>query len=151
MTKQEEFEEAIKNNKSAKIRLLLADPNVDPSFPIGNGYAILDASENGYFEIVKLLLNDKRINPAIGYNYAISGSSKNGHIEIVKLLLNDKRVDPSQGHSYTIRQAHANGHKNVVELLWKDNRVKNILKNDYIELYDEFIKKDNLIKNIKEF
>jgi len=53
------------------------------------------ASENNYFEIVKLLLADKRVDPSTNNNSAISYASKKGHTEIVKLLLNDKRVDPS--------------------------------------------------------
>ena len=64
-----------------------------------NNYAIGWASENGHFEIVKLLLSDYRVNPSADNNYAIKRASRNGHFEIVKLLLADKRVDPSVLHN----------------------------------------------------
>ena len=49
-------------------------------------------SSNGYIEIVKILLQDNRVDPSDRNNYAIQCAMENGHIEIVKLLLKDKRV-----------------------------------------------------------
>ena len=62
--------------------------------------------ENEYIEMVKLLLDDKRINPAAGNNYgnceftltlctAIQWAAENGQTEVVKHLLDDTRVDPA--------------------------------------------------------
>jgi len=42
--------------------------------------------------VVKLLLQDERVDPSDNNNWAIQMASKNGHIEVVKLLLQDKRV-----------------------------------------------------------
>ena len=50
------------------------------------------ASNNGHLDIVKLLLNDSRVDPSDRNNYAIRIASQYGHTEIVKLLLNDSRV-----------------------------------------------------------
>ena len=46
-------------------------------------------------ERVKLLLNNKKINPSSSNNRAIIISSVHGHIEILKLFLNDNRIDPT--------------------------------------------------------
>ena len=43
--------------------------------------------------MIKLLLDDGRIDPSINNNFAIRIASSNGHFNIVKLLLNDTRVD----------------------------------------------------------
>ena len=64
------------------------------------------AAENGHIEIVKLLLNDKRVNPAANMDQAIGSAAANGHIEIVKLtLLADKRVNPADNNNYALRLA----------------------------------------------
>jgi hypothetical protein len=41
------------------VKLLLADPRVDPS--AGNQYAIVWATENSHLQVVKLLLDDQRV------------------------------------------------------------------------------------------
>ena len=50
------------------------------------------ASNYGHIEIVKLLLNDSRVDPSDKNNEAIRLASEEGHIDIVKLLASDKRV-----------------------------------------------------------
>jgi len=46
----------------------------------------ITASENGYTEVVKLLLADTRANPAVDDNRAIQRASRNVHTEVVELL-----------------------------------------------------------------
>ena len=46
---------ASENGHTEVVKLLLADPRVDPA--AGNNWAIRFASENGHTEIVKLLLD----------------------------------------------------------------------------------------------
>lgn len=87
------------------------------------GSAIFLASENGHSEVVKLLLNDPRVDPSVSYNSAIRFASRNGHSEVVKLLLDDPRVDPSADDNEALRQASQNGHIEVVKLLLADSRV----------------------------
>jgi len=88
--KQNYFKEAILQNHTNTIKILLKDKRVNPADD--DNYAIKRASYNGHLEIVKLLLKDKRVNPADDNNYAIIWASENGHLEIVKLL-KDKRVN----------------------------------------------------------
>ena len=99
----------------------LLKQGVDPSDC--SNYAIREASENGYLEIVEILLQDPRVDPSDCNNYAIGLASENGHKEVVEILLRDSRVDPSDDDNYAIAFASMNGHKKVVELLLKDNRV----------------------------
>jgi len=58
------------------------------------------ACYNGHIEIVKLLLNDERIDIDQVDNELsrtpFSVACQEGYIEIVKLLLNDQRVDINQ-------------------------------------------------------
>jgi ankyrin repeat protein len=116
----EKFIKAVEKNDVKKVKLLIAD-NVDPSTDYN--YAIRLASNNGYTEIVEILLKDKRVNPSTDYNYAIGKASENGYIEIVKLLLADVRVDPSDDANYAIRHASKRGHVEIVKLLLTDSRV----------------------------
>src|SRR3972149_5674914 len=51
-----------------------------------------DASQNGHYNVVKLLLEDKRVNPVDENNLAIQWASEYGHYNIIKLLLGDNRV-----------------------------------------------------------
>ena len=152
MTKQDEFNAAINFSQISKLKLLINDENVDPSY--NNNNAIRFSSENGHTEIVELLLNDKRIDPAYDNNWAIQSAIIDGYISIVELLLADERVDPSDEMNYALLLAldyKQNNIKqnNIFNLLWKDKRIKNTLKNDNLELYNnltrtEIEKKVNL-------
>jgi hypothetical protein len=102
-----------------KLNLELPNGLFDPS--IENNYAIRWASENGYTEIVELLLNDSRVDPSAEDNQAIKLACKFKKIEIVKLLLEDSRVDPSvtddpYHHPLIVSQVMFH-RKEIVELL----------------------------------
>jgi len=103
------------------VKLLLADPRVDPS-EHANG-PIRTASQNGHAEVVKLLLTDKRVDPSVKDNWAIRCASRNGHAKIVDFLLVDKRVNPSTRNNEAIRFASEHGHVGVVGILLADSRV----------------------------
>ncbi len=64
---QKQFNNCIKKNDFKKVKTLI--DKVDPS--ANENWAICVASELGYSKIVKLLLKDKRVNPADNSNYAI--------------------------------------------------------------------------------
>ncbi len=118
----DEFTEAAKTGDTDKVKLLLNDPEVDPS--AHNNWVIRLASRNGNTEVVRLLLNDKRVNPAAENNYAIRWASRNyGRLEVVRLLLADPRVNPAAENNYAIRLASQYGHLEVVKLLLNDPRV----------------------------
>ena len=81
------------------------------------------ASQYGYIDLVKMLLEDKRVNPAANDNFAIRLASRNGYTEVVKVLLADLRVDPCFADNHAIRWASKNGHTEIFKLLLKDSRV----------------------------
>jgi hypothetical protein len=66
--------------------------------------AISLAIDHGHVEVVRLLLNDARVDPSDINNEAIRLASQNGHVEVVKLILNDPRVDPSDINNEAIRR-----------------------------------------------
>ena len=110
-----------------------------------------DYIEKNDINNVKLLLNDKRVNPSDRNNWAIILASKDGYFDIVKLLLEDKRVDPSDHSNYFTKEnsynwaiylAFSNGYFNISNLLWQDQRVKNTLKKDIPDLYNQLVKQD---------
>lgn len=101
--------------------ILSAHPQLCPSFY--RNWAINHACLNGYTEIVRILLEDGRVDPADPYNSPIIFASRNGYHEIVKLLLMDKRVDPADKNNEAIDGAGQYGHIEVVRLLLADWRV----------------------------
>jgi ankyrin repeat protein len=105
------------------LKLVNIDPAIDKRLNGRGKSAIRLASKNGHVEVVKLLLNDPRVDPSAENNYAIRLASENGHVEAVKLLLNDPRVDPSAENNDAIRWASKNGHAEVVKLLLNDPRI----------------------------
>ena len=109
------------NGHTEIVKLLLADPRVDPGD--GKNPAIKWVVFNGYTEIVELLLKDSRVNPADCKNFAIRMASKYGCVNIVKLLLKDSRVDPAADLNI-IKQAALSGNKKMVKLLLKSLKHK---------------------------
>lgn len=94
MTKQEEFEKAIKLNDAEKVAELLKDKNVDPSAK--SDYAFFAAACSGYFETTELLMSKcPEIDPSQFDNYAIYHAYNAKYQNIVSLLWNDKRVKDS--------------------------------------------------------
>ena len=51
---------------------------------VGNGWALRNASQNGYFEIVKYLVEN---GANVKNSSALRGASEYGHLEIVKYLV----------------------------------------------------------------
>ena len=106
--------------------LILHIDSYDRSCDLGSKHWCISTSENmfeGHTEVVKLLLQDKRVDPSVGNNSVIRLASQNGHTDVVKLLLQDGRVDPSNNDNCAIIWASENGHINVVKLLSQDERV----------------------------
>lgn len=115
------------------LEILLSDPRINPRRSLGNkfdmkyGLHIFTALEwacfYGYFNVVKKLLNDPRVDPRRWGQAAIGLASENGHTKICKLLLADPRVDPSFNGNYALKYAAENGHSEVVRVLLTDPRV----------------------------
>ncbi|KAI9350723.1 ankyrin repeat-containing domain protein [Obelidium mucronatum] len=127
--------------RTAIARLLLKDSRVDPS--VSNNFAIVSAarnwacrhcgivlvrsirqaSEEGHHLVVKLLMQDPRVNPSSGNDFALVKACLFGHIQVVKLLLTDKRVDPCSQLQASLCYAARSGHSEIVQLLLSDERV----------------------------
>lgn len=89
----------------------------------GSNWLIRGATEYGFLESTKFLLNCPTVDPASEEDKPIRLAAKNGHTEIVKLLLDIPRVNPSVLNSWALCVAAENGHTGVVKLLLKDPRV----------------------------
>lgn len=48
--------------------------------------AFKKAAENGYAEVIEMLLKDKRVNPAVNNDRVIEFAVRNGHVKVVKML-----------------------------------------------------------------
>ena len=81
------------------------------------------------------------------FNQAI----KSNNIEDVKLLLNHSEVNPAYKDNWAIICAYYAKHTDIVNLLWQDQRIKDTLKNDDIDLYNELIKKDKIKEKVEVF
>jgi Ankyrin repeats (3 copies) len=100
------------------VRLLLADPHVDPS--AWNQSAIRVASMFGRTEIVRTLLAHPRVDPSVDNQCAFRTASANGHKVTVRLLLADTRVDPSANNQEAIGMAREYGRAGTIQPLVAD-------------------------------
>ncbi len=112
-------------------KFLTQDTTFDPSTEHCSRHAIGHASKFGNVDIVKLLLQDKRVDPSVDDNYAIIKASKYGRIDIVNLLLQDKRVDPSAQENEAFLSAILQRETNIVQILLQDKRVDPSAKNNF--------------------
>ena len=85
------LESACSDGHTEVVKLLLADPGVDPSAE--DNWCIRQASSLGQTEVVKLLLADPGVDPSADDNWSILYASLLDQTEIVKLFLADPRVD----------------------------------------------------------
>lgn len=107
---------------------MLRDGRADP-----RNYPIRLASQNGHTDVVRLLLQDDRVNPASNSNQALLSASKRGHVGVVRLLLQDRRVEPAINDA--IRVASTYRHADVVALLFQhiyQNIVNILIENERV-------------------
>eukprot|EP01118_Nematostelium_gracile_P011649 TRINITY_DN4167_c0_g1_i2.p1 TRINITY_DN4167_c0_g1~~TRINITY_DN4167_c0_g1_i2.p1 ORF type:complete len:399 (+),score=69.71 TRINITY_DN4167_c0_g1_i2:336-1532(+) len=109
---------------------------LDPSSM--NNYAIRMAVENGHYEVVKTLLEDKRTDPAANNQKAFISAFNKGHWTIVKLLMDDPRVDPSVNDDYAFKLAWEECILEGLSVLLMAHNMHNVL----FELFDATIVKD---------
>lgn len=86
-----------------------------------NGRPICSAAEFGHLDIVKLLI-EKGADPSCNHNDPLRSAAAHGRYKVVKFLLQDTRVDPTDASNDAIQQAAKNGHAKVVEILLRDGR-----------------------------
>jgi len=110
--------------------------------------AVAVAIARGNTTILKMLLNDKRIDPSGDFNRPIKVACQFGNEEAVMLLLGDSRVDASESdattgqENFALYQAIDNGHLNIVPMLLNDKKVKSKLSSS------EFKRIENLSNKI---
>ena len=103
----------------------LIQQGVDPS--IMNNIALTQASKNGHFKVVDLLLNDPRVDPN-RHNLGLSPfqwAVDKGFTDIVQRFLQDKRIYPTTDRDYAIRAASSKGYIDIVNLLLSLPKVPN--------------------------
>ncbi len=126
------FLETCEEGQIESVRILLADPRVDPA--VNHNQAIIKASSNGHVEIVRLLMADPRVNPADGNSEAIYWATINGYPEVVRLLLKDQRINPVNA----FRAANKEGQIVIAGLLENDLRIAMFYNNQvWIRRYVE--------------
>nr|QBK91392.1 MAG: ankyrin repeat protein [Pithovirus LCPAC302] len=113
--------------KADLLKIFIKDPRLNirygKKFIDKNSKALFMAVFGEHLEVLKILLDDGRVDPSAHDNFAIRLASGNGYTEMVKLLLKDSRVDPSADNNEAIEKASENGYVEVVKLLLKDLRV----------------------------
>lgn len=118
---EDAFNYAIRNNNVKAVDILLNQKIISPSL---FSYALSVVVDNGYAEILKLLLKDKRTQEhKTAFEYAFTRDVKIlNHPEIVSILLDDKRANPYQGTGRFVKWAIEQGKTEILALLIKDGR-----------------------------
>lgn len=132
---------ACRNNRIDIVKRLLQEKRPFSTHTSGWYYikpkhAITVAANNGYNEIVRLLLQDGRIDPAVNQCTALARACRHNHINTVILLLADERIDPSSRHNAALDIALKKQNFEIAKLLVQDNRVRSTRDSSYP--YDDF-------------
>jgi ankyrin repeat protein len=172
---------ASENNHIDVINLLLQDPRIIPDDDIifyasrygnieiikkclqkrnENNYVnyinvdgLQDACIYGHTEIVKIFLEDNRVDPILldkKINRVLCCACIYGRIEIVKLLLQDHRIKPIVDNDPAISSAATSGHIEIVKLLLqKQNESHIIYSNNQAIHYANANRHKEIVKLLK--
>ena len=72
--------------------------------------------ENGYINILEILMNRNDFCPSINENYGLIMATAANKFDIVKLLLTDKQVFPSTNNNLALNIAYENGYNDILNL-----------------------------------
>ncbi|KAJ3272562.1 hypothetical protein HDV01_005405 [Terramyces sp. JEL0728] len=111
------FEAALHNHMHIVEFFVTQDINSDD---LSN--AFITAVVNRHVDIVKLLLEDERVDPNWNNMTALTYACECGFVDIVELLLDDHRVAPSACDNKAIKLAKRNNHYDIVGMIEKDPR-----------------------------
>lgn len=84
-------------------------------------HAIRWASRYGRFDIVKLLLQDDRVDPAARNNEAIRWACKNENVSTTRILLDSGKIDASVNNNEALRFSE---NLEIINMLLDDHKVK---------------------------
>ena len=84
--------------------------------------ALLAAAKRGHDDVVRLLLNDRRADPADDESFGLCFAASRGHVKVVTLLLKDGRANPASWNSDALWAAAWYGHVRVVKAFLRDGR-----------------------------
>ena len=93
-------------------------------------FIIEEACFKGFYESLKLVLDNNLIDLSVNYERAIMNAASAGHLNVLKLLLENKKINPSKPQNWSIILAHNSEENSVCDFLWKDKRVRYTLFND---------------------
>jgi len=150
--------EAIGRHDPNNLRELLKVKTIDPSADRYGNHPISWAATNENAkintEIVRMLLDDDRIDPSINNDIAIRFASLRGRAGAVRMLLKDGRVDPSSTDNNAIRAASGYGHIEVVHALLEDGRanpsalnneaIRDASENGYVKVVQLLLEDDRV-------
>jgi hypothetical protein len=120
------FTQAVKDNDHVLVKNLINE-GFDPSY--NENWALLYSCHKGFVEILKVIINDPRINFFCGgksNNSYLFFPIKHGRIDVVSILINF--IDPSIDDNFALMTAVHHKKYDIVKLLIKDPRVTNQLK-----------------------
>ena len=110
------------------IKVLLEDKKPDSNIWIN--YAGRLASNYGHIDIVKLLLQDTRVNP----NDLLEIATKHNHTKIIKLLINDDRTKFDNDMTNILYHLKENGRDEIIKLIYL--KQKKLLQTRVLEVIE---------------
>jgi hypothetical protein len=111
-----EFELAVENNNVELVKKVLNDPFYQYAY---NTF-LVRAAQLGYIELVKLFLNDSRVDAGTAQSLPMRMAAKCGHLNVVKLLLEDGKSKPEDFGNDGILMALYKDHHHVVNFLFNN-------------------------------
>jgi hypothetical protein len=94
---------------------VVAGTRWDPSISYNN--CIRAAAANGHAELVRVLLQDNRVNPNDWTGDALGSACQGGYIDVVKVLLADRRIKPHTWDNHALQMAVSGDYIEIVKLL----------------------------------
>lgn len=116
---------SINTNNADLMEVLLDDGRALPQNPILNSM-LCNAARLGHEKIVRLLLNDERIDPTKNQHLSIRIAAKYGHLGVTRVLLADGRANPvkkNKAGKNAVIKAIRHNRVEIVKLFLQDSRV----------------------------
>ena len=141
---------SIRSNKIKDFKRLLNDPEVNISE--NNQEAFMECLKTSDEDntIFTILIYHPKVDITARENLAVYYASIYNSKTRLETLLSFEEVDPSVLRNWAISEANASSLDDIVDILWSHQKVKDSLKEDHPDLYNQLIQKD-IAKKIKDF